>query len=117
EAGAARGQDDVRGEREAAFERGPADHLVERVVTSDVFAHADEGALRVEEPRRVQSTGRVEHALGLAQASWERGEDGGGEAERVVGHRVRRAGADGVDARLAAQPARRRGEEVPRRAR
>ena len=54
-------------EREETGEERPADDLVDRVVTADVLAHAQELALRVEEARRVQTARRSERSLRLEQ--------------------------------------------------
>ena len=61
----------------------PADHLVDRVVATDVLASADELAARGEEPSRVQPAGTVESASGPPVAG--RAAGGSVDASTVAG--------------------------------
>ncbi len=51
------------------------DEFVERVVPPDVLAEGDQLATRGEERRRVEPTGRLEHALRAAERLRQRGDD------------------------------------------
>ena len=92
------------------------DELVERVVPADVLAQREELARRREQARRVEAAGLVERPLGGAEQV-RQGED------HARGRRPGRPGsgsdADGdlVERGLAADPARRRRDEVPLRRR
>src|SRR5882724_11556245 len=63
EGGAAGDHEDGGGQREAGGAEGPADDLVHRVVAADVFAGAEQGAVRGEEAGGVQAAGAVEYLL------------------------------------------------------
>ena len=64
----------VAAQRKSALLQRPADHLVDRVVASDVLAQADELALGGEETGGVESTARREAALS-GEKSLRLGED------------------------------------------
>ena len=87
-----------------------ADELVERVVPADVLAQGEQLAARREEARGVEAAGLVERPLGGAEEV-RQGQDHVASHDRPVGDRL---GPDGnlVERRLAANPARRRRDEM-----
>ena len=68
---------------------GPADDLVDGVVATDVLAHDQHAALRVEQCGAVQAAGAGEHLLLGAQLLRHRGQDVGLDRRGVVARRVR----------------------------
>ena len=84
-------------------------------MAADVLAQrrsSDAGG--VEQARRVEPAGRLEHRLGLAQPDRQRDQRSTRVDDRAGRDRVA-ADLDLVERRLAADPARRRGDEVPLR--
>ena len=110
EARPARDQDDPPVERQRAGQRLAPDQLVERVVAADVLAQGEQPAVGVEQARGVEPAGGLEHGLRLAQPVRQRHEDRGRD-DRASRDR-RAADLDLVERRLAADPARGRGDEV-----
>jgi NADH:ubiquinone oxidoreductase subunit F (NADH-binding)/NADH:ubiquinone oxidoreductase subunit E len=99
------------GERQLYSDESPADHLVHRVVPPDVLADAEERALAVEEPGRMQPAGRRERRLRLPQPFGELADELGRQGQVALDGR--RLDRDGFEGALAAHPARGRGVEVP----
>ena len=110
---AARDEDDPVVERQPPRQHLAADELVERVVAADILAQLEELAIGGEQPGRVEPPGRLEHRLGRAQTVRQR------QDHLARHHRPRRqrvtADRDLVERCLAADPARRRRDEVPLR--
>ena len=98
-------------ERYLAAQHTPADDLVDRVVTADILAQAEELALRVEQPGAVEPAALVEERLMLAQASRQRLDQSVVDRER--GDRRQRH-LEAFDALLAANTARSGGAERAR---
>ena len=99
-------------ERQQTLAERPADDLVDRVVAADVLAQAQQLAVRREEPGRVEAAGRprtrpAPHAAAPAARPRAR------PATRRSLSIARRLDRDRLERPLAADPARRRGVEVP----
>ena len=98
--------------RNAPVQQRPAEHLVDGVVPSHVLADDERGAVGGEQAGAVQPAGRVEHPLGGAQRVGQAVERGGLDPGGVARRGEPAAQPHRVQARLAADTARRRGVEV-----
>ena len=71
------------GQRQAPLGGRPPDHLVDRVVASNVLANAEHAALGVADGGRVEPAGLLEDPLGLPYPLRDRGQDPGGHGQAV----------------------------------
>ena len=110
-AGAPAHEDQALAERHRPRQPLRPDHLVDRVVTADVLAHVEHVARRIEERRRVQAAGTVEHRLRRAYPVRKIVNRRAREDEAVGQARAGR-GRQRLDRRLAAEAAARGGEEI-----
>jgi len=77
----------VIGERQDPIEKRTADHLVHRVVASDVLPRTDEVAGCGEEAGCVEPTGRVERRLRLAETIGQRSDERAADRKRALDRR------------------------------
>ena len=99
-------------QRQEPVEEGPPDHLVHRVVATDVLAGAHELAGRHEETGRVQASRRGEGGLRLAEAVGQGRKECVGNRQRALD--PRRLDGDRLERALAANAAGGGGVERPR---
>ncbi len=99
------------GERNPAFEKGPPDNLVDRVVTSDVLSRHQQFSLRINQCRPVQSAGPAENSLRRPQRIGQAEQDLRVDCKSWI-RRLKRSRSDRLDRSFAADTATRSREEI-----